>query len=384
MKIERINLYHVSLPFLSAFTHSIRSGTSAENIIVKTTAGDGGVTGYGEGAPRPYVTGETQESSTESLGLFLCRPDFPWDLEDITQVWGFIDGLPEQRKHNAALCALELSLLDFVGKLDGRSIVEYFPRDKWTDTIFYGAAIPLDKKNRIIEIAMFIQRLGISKIKLKMGRDLNQNREIIRAVVDIFGRNCDIKLDVNGAWERDLALRHVPLIEEYNIRVVEQPMMPGDQGLAEFSRRLKQLGVRLMADESVCTLEDAKRMLTEGYYDMVNIRLSKCGGFRRSLRIIGYLREQGIPFQIACQLGESGLLSAAGRALSLLCKDSLYYDGSYDRFLLKENITIEDVSFGPGGKAGPLGGTGLGIRVNHNNLRGMSLSSVTFTNPCRH
>ncbi|MBW1998562.1 MAG: hypothetical protein JRJ29_11430 [Deltaproteobacteria bacterium] len=384
MKIQRINLYHVSLPFLSAFSHSIRRGISAENIIVEILADGGGVTGYGEGAPRPYVTGETQESSIESVGLLLSRPDFPWDLEDITQVWRFIDGLPEERRHNASLCALESSLLDFVGKLEGKSIVEYFPRDNFTDTIFYGAAIPLDERSRIIEIARFIQGLGISRIKLKVGRDLHENLETTKTVVDIFGGSCDIKLDVNGAWDRELALKHVPLVEEYNIKVVEQPMKPGDHGLAEFSRNVKELGVRIMADESVCTLGDAKRILAEGYYDMVNIRLSKCGGFQRSLEIIGYLREQGIPFQIACQLGESGLLSAAGRALSLLCKDSLYYDGSYDRFLLKENITTEDVSFGPGGIAGPLGGTGLGVRVSQKNLRNVTLSSVTFTNPHGH
>jgi muconate cycloisomerase len=105
---------------------------------------------------------------------------------------------------------------------------------------------------------------------------------------------------------------------------------------------------------------------------MINVRLSKCGGFRKSFRIIHYLRERGIPFQIACQLGESGLLSAAGRILSLLCGDALYHDGSYDEFLLKENVTVDNVSFGYGGSADPLGGNGLGVKVNIRNLRRLS------------
>ena len=39
------------------------------------------------------------------------------------------------------------------------------------------------------------------------------------------------------------------------------------------------------------------------------------------------------------------------------------YPGAYDKFLLKENITAEHVSFGPGGTAGPLKGPGLGVSV---------------------
>jgi muconate cycloisomerase len=123
-----------------------------------------------------------------------------------------------------------------------------------------------------------------------------------------------------------------------------------------------------MADESACSLRDVAGLLEKDHYNMINVRLSKCGGFRKSFRIIDYLRAEGVPFQIACQLGESGLLSAAGRILSLLNSDALYHDGSYDKFLLKENITEENVSFGPGGEAGPLGGCGLGVKIDNKKL----------------
>ena len=87
---------------------------------------------------------------------------------------------------------------------------------------------------------------------------------------------------------------------------------------------------------------------------------------------------KGILFQIGCQLGESGILSAAGRMLCLLCRDALYYDGSYDEFMLKENTTFENVSFGPGGKAGPLKGPGLGINVNPRQLKNMCYDSTVI------
>ena len=138
-----------------------------------------------------------------------------------------------------------------------------------------------------------------------------------------------------------------------------------------------------MADESACELSDVIRLLRDRHYNMINVRLSKCGGFRRSLAMINYLREQRIPFQIACQLGESGILSAAGRVLSLLCKDALYHDGSYDELLLEANITESHVSSGRNGAAGPLGGSGLGVKVHRQNLEILSdpSGSVSFRRP---
>ncbi|MFC1830048.1 enolase C-terminal domain-like protein, partial [Thermodesulfobacteriota bacterium] len=174
--------------------------------------------------------------------------------------------------------------------------------------------------------------------------------------------------DINCAWDRALALEHIPLIHKFKIKAIEQPMVPGNPDITDFAPLLRDAGVKLMADESACTLKEVEQITREGHYNMINVRLSKCGGFRNSLRIIDYLRKNRIPFQVGCQLGESGILSAAGRVLCLLCRDAVYYDGSYDEFLLKENTTVDNVSFGPYGKAGPLKGIGLGVRVNPEQL----------------
>jgi len=168
-----------------------------------------------------------------------------------------------------------------------------------------------------------------------------------------------------------------------NIEKESAELLAHHKIIGRFSGRMQSLGVMLMADESVCSPEDLERIIENGYYKMVNVRLSKCGGFRKALQMIGQLRTQALSFQIGCQLGESGILSAAGRALSLLCCDAAYYDGSYDRFMLQKNTTVEDVSFGLGGKAGPLAGPGIGVQVDRENLRHLSsgFPCVTMANP---
>ena len=383
MRIEQLKVHKISLPFSGDFSHSRKKGSSANNIIVEVIANQGETKGYGEGAPRRYVTGESQESVIKTISHLLQEDSFPWELNDISQIWDFVDNLPDIKEHHSAICSLEMSLLDALGKNQNRNIIEYFPKDFLTSTIYYGATISLSNKKRIMELCRLIGKMRINKLRLKMGKDFEQNKEAIETVKLLFGDDYDLRIDLNGAWDHETAYKHVPLIKKYNVKVVEQPMMPGDQGLVEFAAMIQNHGVILMADESACSLADVKKVVKDEYYKMINVRLSKCGGFRNSLKIINYLRTRGLSFQIGCQLGESGILSAAGRALSLLCRDAVYHDGSYDRFMLKENITTEDVSFGPGGKAGPLDSPGLGVKINKENLIRLSngYPSLSISNP---
>lgn len=376
MQIHEINIYPITLPFLEKFSHSISEGFSAKNIVVEMITDHGKARGYGEGAPRSYVTGESQESAARSIKQIVEMDSFPRELNDISQIWDFVDRLPNGKEHNAAICALEMAFLDLLGRSKNESIIEYFPHDFLNDRIYYGVALPLAGKKRILELARLIKNMGIHQLKLKMGESLKKNLEIVETIHEVFGSECNIKIDVNGIWNRELAMEHVPLIIDHDIKIVEQPMMPGDKEIGEFAKEMQEDQVKVMADESACTLEETEKISKEGHYNMINVRLSKCGGYRRSFRIIRYLRENGIPFQIACQLGESGLLSAAGRILSLLCRDALFHDGSYDEFLLKENITVENITFGYGGSAGPLEGSGLGVEINRGNLKHLSNGKI--------
>ena len=379
MQIDKVNVYQVLLPFTGDFTHSLRKRSSVKNIVAEVIAEQGKIKGYGEGAPRSYVTGESQESSAQTIKHFVERNSFPWDLDDILQVLDFIDSLSNGKEHNSAICAIETAILDALGKQQHKYITQYFPNDFYTGNVCYGATIPLDNKERITEICRLIKKMKINKLRIKMGQSYLQNKEIFETVYSVFGYNCDLRVDINGTGDRDQVLKQFQLIDKYRVKVIEQPVMPDDPDIAHLAEMIQNSGIILMADESACSLGDVKRILREGYYQMVNVRLSKCGGFRNSLRIIDYLRQNQIPFQIGCHLGESGILSAAGRALCLLCKDALYYDGSYDEFLLKENITKENVSFGLGGKAGPLAGPGLGVEINMQNLKQLSDPAETIT-----
>jgi len=376
MLIDKITVYPVGLPFKMAFNHARKRAPGAKSLVVKIDAGT--VTGYGEGAPRKYVTGEdTQIASTTLMGL-IGRPEFLWEFKKFSDIQDIIESFGTVKFRNAALCALETALIDAFARTFGKPAIDFFPGDHRTATIHYAATIPLAQAERTARFCERINVGGIKSVRVKLGANREENETSLSTVRRICGPECDIRVDVNGAWNIHDFIEHLPLLSTIGVEIVEQPLPPDDPDLSDAAAYAEREGMILMADEEACDITQMERIIQEGYYHMVNVRLSKCGGIHASLAIVERLRRAGVRFQIGCQLGESGILSAAGRTLSLLSADAQYHDGSYDAFLLEENTTCEDISFGFGGEAHMLTGPGFGFEVDPVRLVRLSKTNDTL------
>ena len=100
----------------------------SENLVVRVTLADG-IVGYGEGVPRPYVTGETLESAFAALeahdwSAIIGRPSsFAQVVERLeTLTLPEIEADPRGMSGNAARCALEMAILDAYGRRFGESV----------------------------------------------------------------------------------------------------------------------------------------------------------------------------------------------------------------------------------------------------------------------
>ena len=142
---------------------------------------------------------------------------------------------------------------------------------------------------------------------------------------------------------------------------MEQPV-PHEQvaGLAAIRQQVK---TPIMLDESLCSIVDAERAVENKWCDLFNLRLSKCGGLVPTLRLAQYAKQNNLGYQLGCQVGETAILSAAGRHFATSVAGIRYVEGSYDRRLVFDWLTEEDITFGRGGKAPALVGCGLGVKV---------------------
>ena len=367
MRLESVTVYALRIPFVESFKISLRSRSESDAVIVRVRDAAGNV-GYGEGLPRPYVTGETVGSVVEFLKTQLAPRVLESDLVPGDEVFAFLGSrfpvwsrpvttIPQVIAMNAAFCAMELALLDWSLRATGNSLAHYLPPVR--ETVIYSGVISADSPERAGEIAKLFSMYGVKELKVKVGTPEDVAR--LETVREGAGADAVLRADANGAWSADEAVENLKLLERFDLTSIEQPVAAGDlEGL----RRVRlETGIPVMVDESLVTLEQAERLVELSACDLFNIRLSKCGGITGSTAIAALAEKAGIRIQVGAQVGETAILSAAGRHFAAHVSDLASAEGSYGKFLLREDVSEEDITFGYGGVAPRLEGPGLGVTV---------------------
>jgi muconate cycloisomerase len=186
----------------------------------------------------------------------------------------------------------------------------------------------------------------------------------------------DLRIDANEGWTCDEVERRVEALIPFGFTAVEQPVPHADVGC--LSKIRPRLGVPVMLDESLCSLGDADRAIGEGLCDLFNIRLSKCGGLLNSLALAAKAKAAGLGYQLGCMVGETGLLSAAGRHVACAVGGYRYLEGSFDRHLVAEPLTKENLTFARGGLAPAFAGPGLGVTIDEDAVRRVTVRTEEF------
>lgn len=370
MKVVELSSILVRIPLKKAIKHASHTRTETDNLLVRCVLSDGTV-GYGEGVPREYVTGETAESALELLkrsdlaAQFTDCQDFPQALEMIERFrTAPVPNDDRECGGNAARCAVELALLDAYGRAFGEplaNVTKLLAPDlyQFQPRIQYSGAITSAKGFKAKLAAWKMWVFGFKQLKLKVGIEGYDDAARLKSIRKRVGRKMDIRVDANEAWTPENVIEKISELEPFGISSVEQPVPHAQiQCLKEIRAQVK---TPIMLDESLCSRVDAERAIDGGLCDFFNLRLSKCGGFIPSLRLAQLAKSRGLGYQLGCQVGETCLLSAAGRHFATSVKDIRYLEGSYDRHLVKEALGTEDITFKWAGWANALPGIGLGI-----------------------
>ena len=368
MWLKKIHLYLLRIQLCMPIKHYLAERTHSENLVVQVVT-DSGVVGFGEGIARQYVTGEVMESSLRFLQEHLIpqlngfHPSGPPDL-----IEALAELLSEDNRAQApaACCALELAILDAAGKTWGQSVAQMLGGGD--QPLIYSAVIPMMSHPSFHRLLHLIRDLEMSFVKIKVGNQ--RDTEVLSLAREILGREVDLRVDANGAWSTEEAKKRVEEMMAYGISAVEQPIPKEDiKGLKFLA---EQLEIPVIADESMCVESDAESLASQDACHIFNLRLSKCGGILAANRLYEIARKNAIAAQLGCQVGETGILSAAGRQFASN-KKFLYLEGSYSSYLLKDDIVNEPVEFGPGGVAQPLTGHGLGVSVHEETLQRLAV-----------
>lgn len=304
MEAEVLNL-RTRHPFIIS-----RGGQSDYRTIWVRLVDQDGVEGWGEAAPA-RIYGESTETVLASLQNYAEHlAASPFHLEDIERQWE-----TQMRLNPAARCALSAALHDLMGKKLGVPVYQLWglnparaPRSTFT--------IGIDTAEKLRQKVREAEEYPILKIKLGTDRDV----EILKTIRELTPK--ELRVDANTGWNTKQAIRMLPVLEEFGVTVLEQPLPADDlDGLAQVTRHAR---IPVIADESCLVAADIPRLV--GKVDGINIKLAKCGSLREALRMIAIARAHHLMVMVGCMIESSIAITAAAHFTPLV--DIVDLDGA--------------------------------------------------------
>jgi L-Ala-D/L-Glu epimerase / N-acetyl-D-glutamate racemase len=346
MRIVDVTVHRIAIPFRQPFGHALHWREKADAVIL-CIASDGRARGWGEILPRRYLGGGTVEA-------VLSR-----ELPDLVQSWRgrsfesaeqVMEALRDERplgpRSLATYAGWEIAMLDLAGKVFGFAAGDVLGRIIGPE-LEPGVVIGFDVTTEFLERHCLLLRLaGRRHIKVKVGRPDDLRRlEIVNAV---FGPAVPIRVDANASWSEEEAVTQVRRMHRWNVCSVEQPVTAHDLHAMRHVR--EKTGMPVVADESLCTMQDALSIIQAGAADVFNIRIAKCGGFLASHALVKLARDWGIICQLGTLVGETGILSRASEVFGERVEGFQFLEGKLqNRQLLVQDILQESAIRGKHG-----------------------------------
>lgn len=380
LPISRLTIHRLAIPMRQSFRHAAAQRAVAEPLIVELELANR-IVGYGETHPREYVTGESMDAAVAAIRDVFVPRLVEMRPANFGEAIEAADSLPFKgasgRVLNAARAAVELAILDAYARAFERSwdsIPGYLADQSLGPpgsraTARFSGVVSGERADRVARSIRKMRVIRLRHFKLKVGDEADDER--VKSATRLLNRSlatghATLRVDANSAWTLDVARQKLAAWEAHPILCVEQPLPRGR--LEDWATLARESNLPLMADESLVTLNDAEQLIAHRATTWFNIRISKNGGLLPALRLALLARRHRVQCQLGCMVGETSLLSAAGRWFLQWTPEIEIAEGSFGRFLLRDDITDRPIRFGCGGAWTPMTGPGLGVKVNATKL----------------
>lgn len=306
--ITAVEIYKLNIPRRTKFRIAIGVFDTVQNVLVRILASDG-LYGLGEGAPLPFLCGETQsiafEASKELAGLLIGRN--PYALEARMQELGSY-----LVRNTTARSAFDMALYDLLAKRAGLPLYALLGGEK--RSFYTDETIGLDTPEAMAEEALDVKVRGFAAIKVKLGTGRPDDVARIQAIRDAIGAEMLLRIDANQGWDPVTAEQILQELAQFDIQYCEEPVAHWNN---DALRRVRERSpIPIMADESLFDHHDAFRLASMGACDYFNIKLAKSGGIHTALKINAVAEAAGIQCMVGC-MSETRLgLTAAAHLVS--------------------------------------------------------------------
>src|SRR5690606_1548321 len=144
----------------------------------------------------------------------------------------------------------------------------------------------------------YIKR-GFRVIKVKLGKDLEEDVERVMKLREKFGNQIVIRIDANQGYTIDQTIQFYGRTYDLDIELIEQPLPAKDiAGMKSLPPEVREV---VAADESLITPADAIELIKPPKAaGIFNIKLMKCGGISQALKIADIALHEGVDLFWGC------------------------------------------------------------------------------------
>lgn len=350
MIVERLDLFHVRMPFRRHFETSFGRSLGHEAVIVRVESE--GAVGWGEAAASsgPFYSAEDVFTAWHIVCEHLAPAIRAREIQhpsDVRPLFAFVRGNP------MAKAGMEMALWDLAAKHRGVPLALMY-NDGFPAPSELPAGISLGVEDTLTQLLDRIEEALAAKyhrikMKIKPGWDV----EIVRKVRESHPE-IPLMVDANAAYQLH-DVERLRQLDEFRLMMIEQPLAYDD--LVDHAELQKELKTPICLDESIRSAADVRKAARIGACRIVNLKQARVGGPTEAIKVHDACRAAGMPVWCGGLL-ETGIGRLHNIALATLPNFTLPGDISassryYERDLIDPPVRLTDrgtiaVPTGPG------------------------------------
>lgn len=368
MKIDRIELREIRLPLVAPFETSF--GVTTERRIIMVRVFSEGLTGWGECTCNegPFYNHE----GTDMAWIVLRDFAGPYTIGKETGSPEEAAGLTARiRGNRMARAAIETAVWDLEAKREGVPLWKLLGGTQ--AEIPCGVSLGLQDTDAALlgkietELKAGYQRI---KLKIKPGRDYEMVKVVRREHPGIR-----LTVDANSAYTLN-DVEMLRRLDEFDLMLIEQPLSYDD--IIDHAELQAQLETPICLDESILSVDDARKALKLGACRIINIKLGRVSGHTEARKIETYCRERGVPVWCGGML-EAGVGRAHNIAMATQAGFVMPGDVSASKRYWTRDIITPEVEVTPRGTIIRPEAPGIGFEVDEKRVEELTVRKEIIT-----
>jgi len=358
MKIEKVEVFGVAVPLIGEYKNAYLSKSVQKSAVVRITA-TGGLAGLGNIDPTPGYSKENTVDHLAVLETKLAPLLIGMDPTNVHAVLARIE--PAVKGFLDSKAAIEMACVDLAARAAGMAVHTYLG-GAMRDRLLFNAWIGILPPEEAAKETLGWQKKGFRSAKIKVGGNIEADRDRVKAVREAVGPDFQLRIDANAGYDADTSIKLARMVAPFKLQLFEQPVPDHDiAGMARVRKEANAVGLPIMADESVLDHASLIRIIKADAADIVKVKVMKQGGFINTRRMIATAEAAGI----RCVVGHGFGLGVNTMAEIMLAATSAnVIDGLECVGPLKtaDDIVTRKLDISSGSLALP-GGPGLGVTL---------------------